>query len=52
MELSLESIKPSVAGPKRPHDHVVVANMPQDFKTCMTSPVGFKGFNIAADKLE
>ena len=52
MELNFENIKPSMAGPKRPHDHVEVANMAHDFKTCMSSPVGFKVLNIADDKLD
>lgn len=51
MELDLSTVVPCVAGPKRPHDRVEVAQMPADFKSCMASPVGFKGFNIAEDKL-
>jgi len=51
MELSLDDVVPCVSGPKRPHDKVEVANMKADFNSCMTSPVGFKGFNIAEDKL-
>jgi len=47
VELDLNDVKPSLAGPKRPHDRVDVAKMQQDFKTCLNSPVGFKGFNIA-----
>lgn len=51
MELDLGSVKPSVAGPKRPHDRVEVAKMKEDFNSCMKAPVGFKGFNIDDDKL-
>ena len=51
MNLDLSSIKASVSGPKRPHDLVEVAQLKNDFNTCMTAPVGFKGFNIADDKL-
>ena len=51
MELNLADVKPSVAGPKRPHDKVEVASMQKDFKTCMTAPVGFKGFNVAEENL-
>lgn len=51
MELNLADIKPSVAGPKRPHDRVEVAEMQKDFRACLTAPVGFKGFNISEDKL-
>jgi len=49
MNLDLSTIKASVSGPKRPHDLVEVAQLKNDFNTCMTSPVGFKGFDIAED---
>jgi len=52
MELNLDDVKPCVSGPKRPHDRVEVAKMQEDFRTCLTSPVGFKGFNIPQDKLD
>lgn len=51
MELDLASVVPCVSGPKRPHDRVEVSKMKADFNSCMTAPVGFKGFNIAQDKL-
>ena len=51
MELNLDDVKPCVSGPKRPHDRVEVAKMQEDFRSCLTAPVGFKGFNIAEDKL-
>jgi aconitate hydratase len=31
MELDLSTVKPSVSGPKRPHDRVEVDNMKKDF---------------------
>jgi aconitate hydratase len=46
MELDLGSILPSVAGPKRPHDRVGVADMRQDFNKCLTAKIGFKGFGL------
>lgn len=51
MELDLSAIKASVAGPKRPHDLLEVAHMKKDFNDCLKAPIGFKGFNIAEDKL-
>jgi aconitate hydratase len=51
IELSLNDVVPCVSGPKRPHDRVELASMQKDFKTCLTNKVGFKGFNIAEDKL-
>jgi aconitate hydratase len=50
-ELDLNTVVPSMSGPKRPHDRVSVTAMPLDFKQCLASPVGFKGFNIASDKM-
>ena len=50
MELDLSSVKPCLAGPKRPHDRVELANMKADFNACLKNPVGFKGYNIAEDK--
>jgi aconitate hydratase len=51
MELDLSSVKPCLAGPKRPHDHVDLENMQKDFTDCLKAKVGFKGFGIAEDKL-
>ena len=46
MELDLSTVVPCVSGPKRPHDKVTVAQMKQDFNTCLSAPVGFKGFGL------
>jgi aconitate hydratase len=51
MELDLSSVKPCLAGPKRPHDRVELANMKNDFNSCLSAPVGFKGYNIPQDRL-
>jgi aconitate hydratase len=51
MELDLSSVTPCLAGPKRPHDRVELSNMKNDFNQCLKNPVGFKGFNIAEQKL-
>ena len=51
MELDLSTVKPCLAGPKRPHDRVELDNMQKDFKSCLTSPVGFKGYNVPEEKL-
>ena len=52
MELDLASVKPSLSGPKRPHDRVDMDNMQADFKACLSNAVGFKGFGIADDQLQ
>jgi aconitate hydratase len=46
MHLDLASIQPSLSGPKRPHDRVNMADLPNDFKTGLTAPVSFKGFGL------
>eukprot|EP00347_Sterkiella_histriomuscorum_P009081 403342589 len=50
MELDLSTVRPCLAGPKRPHDRVELTNMKQDFQTCLSNPVGFKGYAIPEDK--
>ncbi|XP_055848235.1 cytoplasmic aconitate hydratase-like [Episyrphus balteatus] len=49
--LDLGNVVTSVSGPKRPHDRVSVTDMKADFQSCLTSKVGFKGFEIAPDTL-
>jgi len=46
MELDLSTVIPCVSGPKRPHDRVPVSIMKDDFNTCLTAPVGFKGYGL------
>lgn len=46
MHLDLSTVKPSLSGPKRPHDRVEMDNMKQDFKACLTNPIGFKGYGL------
>lgn len=50
MELNLADVKPSLSGPKRPHDHVHLSNMQSDFRACLDNKVGFKGFAIPKEK--
>ena len=52
VELDLATVVPSCSGPKRPHDRVAVSEMKTDFSSCLTNPVGFKGFAIPNDKLD
>jgi aconitate hydratase len=50
MELDLSTVEASLSGPKRPHDHILMRNMQQDFRNCLDNKIGFKGFAIAKDK--
>ncbi|MES1907012.1 MAG: Acyl CoA oxidase [Cercozoa sp. M6MM] len=49
VELDLSEVVPSVAGPKRPHDRVSVADLKQEFDKSLTAPVGFSGFGLAPE---
>lgn len=49
MELDLSTVQPALAGPKRPHDRVTLSDMKQDFTSCLSNPVGFKGFGISGE---
>ncbi|XP_072173901.1 cytoplasmic aconitate hydratase-like [Diadema setosum] len=50
VELDLATVNSCVSGPKRPHDKVMVSVMKDDFQQCLDNKVGFKGFDIPADK--
>ncbi|XP_039714271.1 iron-responsive element-binding protein 2 [Pteropus medius] len=50
IQINLNSIVPSVSGPKRPQDRVAVTDMKNDFRACLNEKVGFRGFQIAAEK--
>ncbi|XP_030855987.1 cytoplasmic aconitate hydratase isoform X2 [Strongylocentrotus purpuratus] len=50
VELDLGTVRSCLSGPKRPHDKVLVSDMKMDFKQCLNNKVGFKGFDIPADK--
>lgn len=49
MELNLDSVLPSLSGPKRPHDRVNMKDMKKDFTECLTNKVGFKGYGLTPD---
>jgi aconitate hydratase len=45
VELDLNSIEPSLSGPKRPQDRVALAKMKETFNTLFSKPVAENGFN-------
>lgn len=51
VEVDLSTILPSLAGPKRPHDHVLLKDMKKDFVTGLEAKVGFKGYGIPKDSV-
>ncbi|HEY6552405.1 MAG TPA: aconitate hydratase AcnA [Vicinamibacteria bacterium] len=46
LELDLEAVEPSLAGPTRPHDRVALAQMKQAFRAALTAPVRERGFGL------
>jgi len=52
LELDLSTIKPALAGPKRPHDFVALTDMKKDFLSCLETKVGFKGYGLSAPDRE
>ncbi len=51
VELDLNSIEPSLAGPKRPQDRIALSKMKESFNTLYSKPIAENGFNQPADKL-
>jgi aconitate hydratase len=51
LALDLDSIKPSLAGPKRPQDRIEMPALGSTFTTLFSKPIAENGFAQAADKL-
>ena len=51
VEINLSELEPSVAGPKRPQDRILVRDVAESFKKALTAPQGPQGFGMDADKL-
>ncbi|MGV3526078.1 MAG: aconitate hydratase AcnA [Candidatus Sericytochromatia bacterium] len=51
LSLDLGSVKPSLAGPKRPQDRVELSDMQTAFNESLTSTVATKGFSLKEDQL-
>ena len=52
LELDLSTVTGCLAGPKRPHDKVLLTDMKKDWQACLTNKVGFKGFGLPEDRLK
>ncbi len=52
VELNLETINPSVAGPKRPQDRIELSNLDNRFIELFTKPVADGGYGKSADDLQ
>ncbi len=51
VELDLNSIEPSLAGPKRPQDRIALSKMKETFNALFSKPVTENGFNKPASEL-
>ena len=49
LELDLDSVVPSLAGPKRPQDRVPMADLKETFKKTLTTPVKDRGFELTPE---
>ena len=51
LKLDMSTVQPSLAGPKRPQDRIVLTDMQPAFQKALTSKPGASGFGLAEDKL-
>lgn len=52
LELDLSTVEPSVAGPLRPQDRILVKDLKPTFNKVLTAPLGPQGFELAQDQLD
>lgn len=51
LELDLTTVVPSLAGPKRPQDRVVLSEMKDTFQKALTTPIKDRGYELSGDAL-
>ncbi|MGJ3238472.1 MAG: aconitate hydratase AcnA [Anaerolineae bacterium] len=51
LELDLSTVEPSVAGPLRPQDRILLKNLKSKFHEVLTAPQGPQGFELSPEKL-
>ena len=51
IELDLSTVMPSLAGPKRPQDRILLTDMQTTFQTDLQKPFDQRGFNLRDDEL-
>ncbi|MBZ0301253.1 MAG: aconitate hydratase AcnA [Anaerolineae bacterium] len=51
LELDLSTVEPSLAGPLRPQDRILLRDMKPTFNKALRAPVGPQGFELSDEKL-
>jgi aconitate hydratase len=51
LELDISTVKPSLSGPKRPHDRIDLIAMKTQFRNSLIAPKSERGFALAEDQL-
>lgn len=51
LELDLSTVEPSMAGPQRPQDRVLLREMKENFHDVLRSPVGPRGFELSDEQI-
>ena len=51
LELDLSTVEPSVAGPLRPQDRILVKELKPTFNQVLTAPLGPQGFALSDEQL-
>ena len=52
VEIDLSSIKPSISGPKRPQDLILLSDAKQEFQDAVVREAGVRGFGLDKEELE
>jgi len=50
LELDISTVETSLAGPKRPHDRVLLSRMKKEFETALSKPIKERGFELSSDE--
>jgi aconitate hydratase len=51
LELDLSTVEPSLAGPQRPQDRILLRDMKPAFNTALRAPVGPKGYALSDEQV-
>ncbi len=51
LELDMGTVEPSLAGPKRPQDRILLSQMKPAFKKSLQAPIAERGFALSADDM-